>query len=235
MTSQTLSLGTVLVIGGCGFLGHNIVNQLLNFPIEKHTAPPTANGKANGKANGMLKVETFGTSQPSSIAVYDGPTPPVSAYPPLKGRYPALANTTVHVLDLYTSRNVLPGATYHSADITNREAVLHVFRKAKPEVVIHTASPPMVDGTKATWRKVNIEGTKALLDVASGRAGDWGGKCEAFVYTSSASVVHDSVSELIDRDERWPYVQGEEQQEYYTETKVRSTTTYFSPNPKSTR
>jgi sterol-4alpha-carboxylate 3-dehydrogenase (decarboxylating) len=220
MTSQTpnpISLGTVLVIGGCGFLGHNIVNQLLNYPLETHTPPP-----ATARVKGPLKVETNGASQPSSIALYDGQAPPPSAYPPLKGRYPPLTDTKVHILDLYTTRNILPGAEYHSADITSEADALEVFKKVRPDVVIHTASPPMVEGAdREMWLKVNVDGTRTLLNVAGGRAGDWGGKCRAFVYTSSASVVHDSVSELIDRDETWPYCQGEAQKEYYSDTKVR--------------
>jgi sterol-4alpha-carboxylate 3-dehydrogenase (decarboxylating) len=44
---------------------------------------------------------------------------------------------------------------------------------------------------------------------------------KAFVYTSSASVVHDTVSDLVNADERWPCVRGKLQKEYYSETKVR--------------
>jgi sterol-4alpha-carboxylate 3-dehydrogenase (decarboxylating) len=223
MTSQTpkpISLGTVLVIGGCGFLGHNIVNQLLNYPLESQTPNASYSSSSNNHANGVAKDEKNRKQLRTSLDEANGPAPSPSAYPPLKGRYPPLINTAVHVLDISTSRNVLPGATYYAGDITSASEVLEVFKKVKPDVVIHTASPPMVDGRKEMWRRVNVEGTRTLLEVAGGGVGDWSGKCRAFVYTSSASVVHDSVSELIDRDETWPYVRGEEQKEYYSDTKV---------------
>lgn len=178
-----ISLGHVLVIGGCGFLGRHIVDQLLNFPSET-TNPLAAN------------------------------------YPSLKERYPTYNCASVSVVDLRTANGRLPGATYYDGDVTSEEAMLEIFKKTKPDVVIHTASPSMVGGTRALFYKVNVEGTKNLLEVAGGQRGDWGGKCRAFVYTSSASVVHDTQSDLINVDERWPYVRGSAQKEYYSETKV---------------
>jgi sterol-4alpha-carboxylate 3-dehydrogenase (decarboxylating) len=65
-----------------------------------------------------------------------------------------------------------------------------------------------------------VEGTRTLLQVAGGEHGDWGGKCKAFVYTSSSSVVHDTQSDLINVNEQWPLIRGKLQQEYYSETKV---------------
>ncbi|KAL1964833.1 hypothetical protein VTN77DRAFT_6335 [Rasamsonia byssochlamydoides] len=188
---RTIELGTVLVIGGCGFLGSNIVDQLLNFPTEHD--PSVALPKIQGDSR--------------------------FEYPPLTGRYPKYA-AKVAVVDLRTVHNRLPGAEYYDGDITSVESMLEVFRKVKPDVVIHTASPSMLDGNKALLHKVNVEGTRTLLEVAGGAKGDWGGKCKAFVYTSSSSVVHDTQSDLINVNEEWPYVRGPLQQEYYSETKA---------------
>jgi sterol-4alpha-carboxylate 3-dehydrogenase (decarboxylating) len=69
--------------------------------------------------------------------------------------------------------------------------------------------------------QLNVEGTKNLLEVAGGARGDWGGKCKAFVYTSSASVIHDTQSDLMNVNEDWPLIRGKLQQEYYSDTKVR--------------
>lgn len=187
---RTIELGTVLVVGGCGFLGSNIVDQLLNFPTEND---PSA---ALPKVEGDSRFE----------------------YPRLTGRYPKYS-AKVAVVDLRTAHNRLPGAEYYDGDITSAESMLEVFRKVKPEVVIHTASL-MLDENRPLIRKVNVEGTQTLLDVASGAKGDWGGKCKAFVYTSSSSVVHDTHSDLINVNEQWPYVRGPLQKEYYSETKV---------------
>jgi len=186
-----MGLGNVLVVGGCGFLGWHIVDHLLNFPSE--TDPSVALPKIEGDAR------------------FD--------VPDLKDRYPRCI-AKVHVVDLRTTNNRLPGAQYYDGDITSVESMLSVFRAVKPDVVIHTASPSMLEGNKPLLRKVNVDGTKTLVEVAGGAHGDWGGKCKAFVYTSSSSVVHDTQSDLINVDEKWPYVRGEQQLEYYSETKV---------------
>jgi sterol-4alpha-carboxylate 3-dehydrogenase (decarboxylating) len=188
----TLELGSVLVVGGCGFLGWHVVNQLLNFPSE--TDPSVS------------------TPMPKGDARFDCPS--------LGSRYPN-HKAKVSVVDLRTANNRLPGAEYHDGDITSVESMLAVFRAVKPDVVIHTASPSMLEGNKPLLRKVNVEGTQTLLEVAGGAHGDWGNKCKAFVYTSSSSVVHDTQSDLVNVDEDWPYIRGKMQREYYSETKVR--------------
>lgn len=152
------TFGSVLVIGGCGFLGHHIVKQLL----ESYSAQ-------------------------------------------------------VSVLDLRTDRNRVPEASYYDADITSDSAVTRVLEEVKPTTIIHTASPALMadDGrNKAIYKRVNIDGTRKLIEVA-GRIG-----CvKAFIYTSSASVVHNSVSDLVNADERWPVLSAPQQREYYSETK----------------
>ena len=94
----------------------------------------------------------------------------------------------------------------------------------KPQIIIHTASPTQVQEGAQTavqkkkarerYYKVNVEGTRNLIE----QAGEIG--CvKAFVFTSSASVVHDTVSDLINADERWPILRAPLQREYYSETK----------------
>ncbi|KAI5299217.1 hypothetical protein KEM56_003415 [Ascosphaera pollenicola] len=193
---RTIELGSVLVIGGCGFVGSHLVDQLLNFPSEDPEVARKPILDASGKPDARFEV------------------------PSLRGRYPAYKNTKVSVLDLKTTNNRLPGADYYDADIMSEDQLMEVFRKVKPEVVIHTVSPSMLEGNKEMLYRVNIDGTRNLLHVAGGEVGDWGGACKAFVYTSSSSVVHDTKSDLINVNERWPYVTGELQEEYYTETKA---------------
>lgn len=188
---RNLELGNVLVVGGCGFLGWHIVDHLLNFPSE--TDPSVALPKITGDAR--FEVPTLG-----------------SRFPDYKAN--------VSVVDLRTTHNRLPGATYYDGDITSVDSMLEVFRAAKPDVVIHTATPSVLDGNKPLLRKVNVDGTRTLVEVAGGEHGDWGGKCKAFVYTSSSSVVHDTQSDLINVNEEWPLIRGKMQKEYYSETKV---------------
>ncbi|OQE26645.1 hypothetical protein PENSTE_c005G07608 [Penicillium steckii] len=188
---RKLDLGNVLVVGGCGFLGWHVVDHLLNFPSE---SDPSA-----------------ALPKPQNDKRFDFPT--------LASRYPTY-KANVSVVDLRTSHNRLPGATYYDGDITSVESMLEVFRAAKPNLVIHTATPSVLEGNKPLLYKVNVEGTRTLLQVAGGEHGDWGGKCKAFVYTSSSSVVHDTQSDLINVNEEWPYIRGKLQQEYYSETKA---------------
>ena len=154
-------LGSVLVVGGCGFLGHHIV---------------------------ALLVE----SQPCQISV----------------------------LDLDTTRNRVARVSYYDGDITSRSAVKAILRQIKPRTIIHTASPnpvfeiPNFAERKILYEEVNITGTRNLVDCAGEL-----GCVEAFVYTSSASVVHDSINDLVDAEETLPVLQTPQQTEIYSHTK----------------
>lgn len=160
------SLGSILVTGGCGFLGSHIVSLLSE-------------------------------------------------------RYPA-PKTQIAVLDLHTSRNTYQGVTYHSADVTDASAVRKVLEASKPDVIIHTASPvaSSVHGAAARkkqeeiFRKVNVEGTRVLLEEAK-KAG-----VKVFVYTSSASVISDTRTDLLNANEKYELVRRPLQPEYYSDTKV---------------
>ncbi|PGH14657.1 hypothetical protein AJ80_05838 [Polytolypa hystricis UAMH7299] len=199
---REIELGSVLVVGGCGFLGAHVVDHLLNFPSE-----------------GSITTDSTGNIA-SNILGANGKPDPRFSIPQLQGRFPSYKNTKVSVLDLRTANNRQPGADYYDGDIMSIESLLEIFRKVKPNVVINTVSPPMLDGQREMLYSVNVNGTRNLLDVASGKKGDWGAVCRAFVYTSSSSVVHDSSSDLIRADERWPLIVGDLQKEYYTETKA---------------
>ncbi|KAJ9660805.1 erg26, C-3 sterol dehydrogenase [Neophaeococcomyces mojaviensis] len=204
------SLGTVLVIGGCGFVGLHVVDQLLNFPSEKaqpKSQSPISLGPNKGRY--AFNFSALSTRYPS----YDQQT------------------TKVHALDLKCTRNRLPGCTYHEADITDAEQLLRVFKEVKPDVVINTASPSW-EAPRKILQKVNVEGTRTLLEVAGGvKYGSWGGKCKAFVHTSSSSVIHDAQSNLRNADERWPLVIPNER-EYYSETKARAELEVLKVNGK---
>ncbi|GAB1311284.1 erg26, C-3 sterol dehydrogenase [Madurella fahalii] len=154
-------LGSVMVIGGCGFLGHHVVRLLLR----DYTC-------------------------------------------------------TVSVIDLRCTRNRRPdsdGVAYYEADITDAAKLESIFAKVRPDVVVHTASPPAQSNdsvSHALFKKVNVDGTAAVVKACQTTG------VKALVYTSSASVMSDNRSDLINADERWPVVRGNDQSEYYSETKA---------------
>ncbi|KAK3693845.1 3-beta hydroxysteroid dehydrogenase/isomerase family-domain-containing protein [Podospora appendiculata] len=156
------TLGSVMVIGGCGFLGHHVVRLLFRDYL----------------------------------------------------------CSAVSVVDLRCTRNRRPesdGVAYYEADITDGAKLVDIFTKARPDVVIHTASPPAQSNdavSHALFKKVNVDGTAAIVD-ACRKTG-----VKALVYTSSASVMSDNKSDLINADERWPVIRGADQSEYYSETKA---------------
>ncbi|KAI3537626.1 3-beta hydroxysteroid dehydrogenase/isomerase [Colletotrichum filicis] len=155
------NLGKVLVVGGNGFLGHHVVNQLL------------------------------------------------------AGDRWAVAS--VDVVDLRCANNRNHKANYHEADITDVDKIKSLFENVKPDVVVHTASPaPQGDSAiaKDLFRKVNVDGTASIIAACQAAS------VKALVYTSSASIISDNATDLINADERWPVIRGELQTEYYSETKA---------------
>ncbi|KAI4190257.1 MAG: hypothetical protein LQ346_004961 [Caloplaca aetnensis] len=172
---QSLDLGSVLVIGGCGFLGHHIVRQL---------------------------HESY--------------------------------NCTVCVLDLRTTNNRFPNVSYHDGDITSLDSLRPIFARVQPAVVIHTASPAFTSNNqtlhsgkaRAIFDRVNVDGTRNLLSVSSETA-----SVKAFIYTSSSSVIHDTVSPLANANETYPVLSSPEQQpEYYAATKAMAETLVLAHN-----
>ena len=128
--------------------------------------------------------------------------------------------TAVSVVDLRCTRNRRPesdGVEYVEADITDADNLAKVLGRLRPDVVIHTASPPAQGAgavSNAVFKKVNVDGTRAV--VAACQQAD----VKALVYTSSASVMNDNQSDLINASEEWPVIRGPAQSEYYSETKV---------------
>lgn len=122
----------------------------------------------------------------------------------------------ISVLDLRTTHNRLPAVSYYDGDITSITAVHHILHQVRPQVIIHTASPVVAEfkGSSALYYKVNVDGTRILLECA-GQIGS----VQAFVYTSSASVIHDSVSDLVNADESLPVLRYPKQTEIYSHTK----------------
>ncbi|KAI1293909.1 sterol-4-alpha-carboxylate 3-dehydrogenase [Xylaria venustula] len=129
---------------------------------------------------------------------------------------------SIFVVDLNIKRNMRPekdGVSYYQADITDLERLLTIFEHTRPDVVIHTASPlPQVDevSTRELYNKVNVRGTQCIIQACQENG------VKVLVYTSSASVVSDHTSDLVNVDEGYGQVRGEHQPEYYAESKAEA-------------
>lgn len=120
----------------------------------------------------------------------------------------------VHVLDIEDKRNRMPGAIYHICDITSEEAVKSAFERIKPATVFHVVSPDPLSHDHARFHRVNIDGTRNLLTAARATG------TQAFVYTSTSSVIHNHESDMLDADESWPILRYPAQKNVYTLTKA---------------
>jgi sterol-4alpha-carboxylate 3-dehydrogenase (decarboxylating) len=105
---STQPIKSALVIGGCGSLGHRVVEEL-------------------------LKLE---------------PLPQVS------------------VFDLQTTQNRFPSVEYYDVDISNKDQVYSALSKTRAQAIFHTASPPPSLLDLALYLKVNVDGTRNLLECA---------------------------------------------------------------------
>ncbi|KAF2723116.1 NAD(P)-binding protein [Polychaeton citri CBS 116435] len=121
------------------------------------------------------------------------------------------------VLDLKPALDPVEGVSYEFGDITDYDSMKALFQRLKPEGVIHTASPVLTSSSiKDVMYKVNVQGTKNLVRVSQETG------VRGFVYTSSASVIHDTRSDLVYADETYPIIMGSKQPEYYTTTKAEA-------------
>ncbi|RHZ61445.1 C-3 sterol dehydrogenase/C-4 decarboxylase family protein [Aspergillus thermomutatus] len=133
---------------------------------------------------------------------------------------------SLHSIDLRPPSHRLNGVTYHLGDLTDVDAMRQIVHEAKPDVVIHTASPKF-DTPDHIMYKVNVEGTKNLVQIAKESG------TQSFVYTSSASVISDAKTDLKNADETFPVILGDQQPEFYVHTKALAETYVLSQNRRS--
>lgn len=123
------------------------------------------------------------------------------------------ACSKISVLDIAPSKDPQDGVEYHFGDITDYDSMSKLFQKIKPTVVFHTASPHFNRASPEVMEKVNVQGTKILIQVAQETG------VKAFVYTSSASIISDNRTDLVHADESYPVLMGKDQPLYYSHTK----------------
>ncbi|CAG8733274.1 13328_t:CDS:2, partial [Racocetra fulgida] len=103
--------------------------------------------------------------------------------------------------------------THYIGDLSNYNEIDDAIRKSHATSVIHTASPHYGGASEELFWKVNVDGTKNVVDscVANG--------VKKLVYTSSSSVIYDGINEMVNGDETTPF--PEKHMDVYTETKAK--------------
>lgn len=123
----------------------------------------------------------------------------------------------IHVIDVDTSRNKFPGVTYHNGDISSTADVEAAFSAARPRTVFHVACPDSTAQQPNVFRRVDVNGAQNLLNSAMKIK-----TVQAFVNTSTSSVIHDNLSDLVDADETLPILKYPQQKRVYTLTKAEA-------------
>lgn len=121
----------------------------------------------------------------------------------------------IHVMDVDTSHNRVDGVIYHTGDISSSRAVAAIIRTARPTTIFHTASPDSMIVIPSGFESVIVGGTRNLL-VAAKEVGT----VRALIYTSTSSVIHDNLTDLVNADESLPILRPPIQKRVYTLTKA---------------
>ncbi|KAK7751098.1 erg26, C-3 sterol dehydrogenase [Diatrype stigma] len=131
----------------------------------------------------------------------------------------------IHVIDIDTSHNRVPGVIYHTCDISPLSDVEVVFNQAKPKTVFHVACPDSTVQQPSVFHRVNVIGARNLLISARNVE-----TVQAFINTSTSSVIHDNLTDLVDADETFPVLQYPAQKRIYTLTKAEAEAEILAAN-----
>ena len=130
----------------------------------------------------------------------------------------------IHVLDI-KSANLVDGVKYHTVDITDAAAIDSIFQTIKPKVIFHVATAPALSTHEPLLPRVILRGARNIFASAAKL-----GTVQALVYTSTSSVVHDNVSDLVDADETLPVLLHPRQKKAYTLFKAIAETEILAAN-----
>lgn len=100
-----------------------------------------------------------------------------------------------------------------------------MFEQAKPRTIFHVAYPDSTVQQPDVFRRVNIGGAKNILSAAQKV-----GTVRALVNTSTSSVIHDNISDLIDADDLLPILKYPAQKRVYTLTKAKAEADLIAAN-----
>lgn len=72
----------------------------------------------------------------------------------------------VSVFDIQTKINRIEGVEYYDVDITDKQQIHSALEISRPEVIFHTASPPAALSDLPLYMRVNVDGTRKLIECA---------------------------------------------------------------------
>ncbi|KAL2047509.1 hypothetical protein ABVK25_011438 [Lepraria finkii] len=101
------------------------------------------------------------------------------------------------------------------------------MQEARPRTIFHIACPDPMVILPELFEKVNVGGTRNILSSAAKL-----GTVQALVYTSTSSVIHDNVTDLINADETLPILRPPIQKRVYTLTKATAEEDIIAANRK---
>lgn len=134
----------------------------------------------------------------------------------------------IHVIDINTNHNQVSGVNYHTCDISSLADVEAVFNQAQPKTVFHVACPDSTVQQPSVFQRVNVIGARNLLVSARNVK-----TVQAFINTSTSSVIHDNLTNLLDADETFPVLQYPAQKRVYTLTKAEAEAEILAANRKN--
>lgn len=143
----------------------------------------------------------------------------------VKGLLAQEPEAEIHVIDIDITRNTHPGVNYHKCDIASPSDVEAVFLQARPKTIFHIACPDSMVQQPDVFRRVNVGGAKNILSAARKA-----GTVRALVNTSTSSVIHDNISDLIDADDSLPVLKYPAQKRIYTLTKAEAEADLIAAN-----
>lgn len=143
----------------------------------------------------------------------------------VKGLLAQEPHSEIHVIDIDTTRNTHPGVRYHKCDIASAADVEAIFLQAKPRTIFHIACPDSMVQQPDVFQRVNVGGAQNILAAARKVR-----TVRALVNTSTSSVIHDNVSDLIDADDYLPVLKYPAQKRIYTLTKAEAEADLIAAN-----
>lgn len=143
----------------------------------------------------------------------------------VKGLVAQEPQSEIHVIDINIDHNTHLGVNYHKCDIASATDVEAVFLQAKPKTIFHIACPDSMVQQPDVFRRVNVGGANNILSAARKV-----GTVRALVNTSTSSVIHDNVSDLIDADDSLPVLKYPAQKRIYTLTKAEAEANLIAAN-----